>query len=207
MSYMKTSSTGDKHWFNEDREHHRNNDLPAIECSNGDKIWFVNGKHHRDNNLPATEYANGNKFWYVGGKRHRGEGLPAAEYADGDKMWFVDGKLHRDNDLPAIEFVDGTKKWYENGKHHRLCGLPATINNEEQHWHIYDKEYLYEEVINYYKILKGFGRYCLRKIRMRRLRRVRYIHGELLCMPPKGNYLGGQDNHQMVSYFMSMDKN
>jgi hypothetical protein len=44
----------------------------------------------------------------------------------------------------------------------------------------------------------------LKKIRMRKLSRLRYIHGELLCMPAKGSYLGGQDYHQMVSYFMNM---
>jgi hypothetical protein len=26
---------------------------------------------------------------------------------------------------------------------------------------------------------------------MRKLRRLRWIHGELLCMPPKGSYPGG----------------
>jgi hypothetical protein len=62
----------------------------------------------------------------------------------------------------------------------------------------------YEQVCNYYKILSRFGRYCLKNIRMNRLRRLRWIHGELLCMPPKGSYLGGQDYHRMVSYFMSM---
>jgi hypothetical protein len=57
---------------------------------------------------------------------------------------------------------------------------------------------------NYYIILTRFGRYCLRKIRMRRLRRLRWIHGELLCMHTKGSYPGGLDYHEMVSYFMSM---
>jgi hypothetical protein len=39
---------------------------------------------------------------------------------------------------------------------------------------------------------------------MKRLKRVKLIHGELLCMPVKGSYPGGQDYHKMVSYFMSM---
>jgi hypothetical protein len=37
---------------------------------------------------------------------------------------------------------------------------------------------------------------------MRQLKRVRWIHGELLYMPPKGSYPGGRDYHQMVSYFL-----
>jgi hypothetical protein len=83
--------------------------------------------------------------------------------------------------------------------------LPAMVfTNGEKYWYIYDKQYSYGQVCKYYKILKGFGRYCLRKIRMRRLRRPKWIHGELLCMPPKGSYPGGQDYHQMVNYFMNM---
>jgi hypothetical protein len=101
---------------------------------------------------------------------------------------------------------NGKKEWYNaNGKLHRLGGLPAIENAVDgDEWWINDKEYTYKQVINYYKILKNFGRYCLRKIRMRKLRRLRWIHGELLCMPSKESYPGGQDYHQMVSYFMSM---
>jgi hypothetical protein len=83
--------------------------------------------------------------------------------------------------LPAIEYVNGQKEWY-----------------------IYNENYTYGQVCNSYKILKGFGRYCLKKIRIKRLKRVSWIHKELLCMPPKGSYPGGQDYHQAVSYFMSM---
>jgi hypothetical protein len=39
---------------------------------------------------------------------------------------------------------------------------------------------------------------------MRKLKRLKWIHGELLCMPPKSSYPGGQDYHKMVSYFMNM---
>jgi hypothetical protein len=88
---------------------------------------------------------------------------------------------------------------------HRLGGLAAIEHNDGRKlWYIYGKQYTYDEVINYYKILKNFFRYCLKKIRIRRLGRLRWIHGELLCMPLKGSYPGGQDYHKMVSYFMSM---
>jgi hypothetical protein len=124
----------------------------------------------------------------------------------GNKTWYnTSGELHRDNDLPAVENANGSKSWYVNGELHRLGGLPAVeYANGDKEWHIYGKKYTYEKVCNYYKILKGFGRYCLKKIRMNRLRRLRWIHGELLCMPIKGNYPGGLDYHQMVSYFMNL---
>jgi hypothetical protein len=92
--------------------------------------------------------------------------------------------LHRLGGLPAIEYASGNKLWY-----------------------IYNENYTYDQILNYYKTLKKFGRYCLRKIRMRKLRRLRWIYGELLCMPSKGGYPGGQDYHKMISYFMNMSKN
>jgi hypothetical protein len=204
MTY-EIDSLGNKMWFNANGKLHRDNGLPAREYSDGTKCWYINGKSHRDNDLPAVEYANGSKYWYVNGKQHRGNDLPAVEYAGGNKEWCVNGKLHRDNDLPAIEYADGDKEWYVNDKLHRFGGLPAReYKDGTKVWFIFGKYRTYEQVINYYKILKNFGRYCLKKIRMNRLRRVRWIHGELLCMPIKGSYPGGQDYHQMVSYFMSM---
>jgi hypothetical protein len=148
----------------------------------GNKNWYVNGKYHRDDDLPSVECLNGDKYWNVNGVRHRDNDLPAVEFASGDKYWFVNGKCHRDNDLPA----NGGKEWYVNGKHHRLSGLPAMeYANGIKHWYIYGINYTYEQVCNYYKILTRFGRHCLKKIKMRRLRRLRWIHGELLCMPVK----------------------
>jgi hypothetical protein len=124
---------------------------------------------------------------------------------NGDHEWYKGTKLHRDGNLPAIVTINGDKYWYVNGKLHRLSSLPAIERaNGIKHWYIYGIKYTYEQVCNYYKTLTIFGRYCLKKIRMRRLRRLRWIHGELLCMPPKGSYPGGQDYHKMVSYFMSM---
>jgi hypothetical protein len=149
---------------------------------------------------------NGNKIWYnASGKIHRDNDLPAKEGADGNKEWYLNGRLHRDNDLPAVIDKDGDKLWYENDKLNRLGGLPAIeYADGKKSWYIYEEKYTYKQICNYYKILKGFGRYCLRKIRMRKLKRLRWIHGELLCMPAKGSYPGGQDYHQMVNYFMSM---
>jgi len=41
-------------------------DGPAVEFTNGDKIWTANGKLHRLDG-PAIEAADGNKAWYVNG--------------------------------------------------------------------------------------------------------------------------------------------
>jgi hypothetical protein len=93
-----------------------------------------NGKLHRNNDLPAIEYAHGGKHWYVNGKSHRDNGLPAIENTAG-KFWCEHDKFHRLGDLPAVEYVDGGGRWY-----------------------IYGKNYSYEQVYNYYKTLKGFGK-------------------------------------------------
>ena len=34
---------GNTFWYNEKDQLHRDNDLPAIECANGTKYWWVNG--------------------------------------------------------------------------------------------------------------------------------------------------------------------
>ena len=65
-------------------------DGPAIEYTNGDKTWFINGKCHREDG-PAIEYTNGDKTWYLNGKYHREDG-PAIESADGYKEWWINDK-------------------------------------------------------------------------------------------------------------------
>ena len=71
--------------------------LPAIECANGDKYWYLNGNRHRVDG-PAIEYANGDKYWFLNGKSHRVDG-PAAEYANGDKYWFLNGIRYSEADF------------------------------------------------------------------------------------------------------------
>jgi hypothetical protein len=51
----------------ENGELHRE-DGPAIEYSNGTKIWCWHGKYHRQDG-PAIERADGTKFWYYHGQR------------------------------------------------------------------------------------------------------------------------------------------
>ena len=50
-------------WYNDKKQLHRL-DGPAIEWTNGYKVWFVEDKLHRLDG-PAIEYANGDKEWYV----------------------------------------------------------------------------------------------------------------------------------------------
>jgi hypothetical protein len=55
-----------KRWFNEDGNLNRE-DGPAIEYTNGDKCWYINGKRHREDG-PAIERVSGHKSWYINGK-------------------------------------------------------------------------------------------------------------------------------------------
>ena len=77
--------------------------------SDGDPI--VNKLHREDG--PAIEHTDGTKIWLLNGEYHREDG-PAIEFADGTKEWFLNGEYHRE-DGPAIEFADGTKEWFLNG--------------------------------------------------------------------------------------------
>lgn len=60
------------------------------------------------------------------------------------------------------------------------------------------------ELVVHYSILNNFIILTNKHIRINRLKHKRWIHGELLCRPPKGNFLGGQDYHKMVDYFMKL---
>ena len=81
----------------------------------GSKFYYADKamtRLHREDG-PAIECADGAKYWYVNGKRHREDG-PAYESASGYKSWHVNGELHRE-DGPAIEWASGSKAWYLNG--------------------------------------------------------------------------------------------
>jgi len=66
MTNPEIDDDGTKMWHNESEWLHRENG-PAIECSNGDKFWFINGVYHREDG-PAVECADGRKWWYINGK-------------------------------------------------------------------------------------------------------------------------------------------
>ncbi len=84
--------------------------------SEGNKIWYKNGKLHRNKDLPAVEYANGNKYWYKNGELHRDNDKPAVEGNNGYKFWYKGGLKHRENGLPAIIKIDGTEEYWEHGE-------------------------------------------------------------------------------------------
>ena len=92
-------------------EYAHREDGHAVEYSDGDKYWYLDGKRHREDG-PAVEHIHGDKYWYLDGKRHRIYG-PAIERSNGDKAWWLNGKRHR-IDGPAIEGFDGFKAWCLN---------------------------------------------------------------------------------------------
>ena len=104
MTNLKVDEYGNKHWYNENGERHRDDDQPAVEYANGNRFWYQNGKPHRDGDQPAAEYANGDKLWYQHGKLHRDGGKPAIEYMSGYKAWYnQNDDLHGDNNKPPVE--------------------------------------------------------------------------------------------------------
>jgi len=63
---------------------------------------------HREDG-PAIEWSNGNKSWYLNGKLHREDGA-AIEYADGKKAWYLNG-----NNLTEEKFKDRKLKLFAMG--------------------------------------------------------------------------------------------
>lgn len=63
--YIEINENGSKFYYKDKQMIilHREDD-PAIEWSNGDKAWFINGKRHREDG-PAIEYRDGRKSWYL----------------------------------------------------------------------------------------------------------------------------------------------
>jgi hypothetical protein len=103
-------------WFNQAGQRHREGGLPAIECADGGKEYFVKGQRHRDGGLPAVEWSDGHKSYWINDRLHRDGGLPAIEYSNGTKAYYVNGKLHRESGLPACEYSNGDKSYYVNGQ-------------------------------------------------------------------------------------------
>jgi len=102
----------------------------------GSVFWFRErtDTFHREDG-PAIEYSNGNKLWYIGGQLHREDG-PAILYPDGSTEWFFKGELHRE-DGPAVELSCGVSEWYKDGCRHRLDGPAVVYTNpadEDEYW-------------------------------------------------------------------------
>lgn len=64
---------GTKFWFKENSFILHREYGPAIERSNGDKAWYLNGELHRIDG-PAIEYSNGDKRYYLNNEIINSEG-------------------------------------------------------------------------------------------------------------------------------------
>lgn len=95
MSKLKLDFSGHRYWYNKNNTLHRD-DGPAIECVNGAKMWYYNGKKHREDG-PACEYDDGCIIWFKNGKKHRIDG-PAVEEDDGSKEWWLNGKEYTEEE-------------------------------------------------------------------------------------------------------------
>jgi hypothetical protein len=93
-----------KEWRNEQGKYHRE-DGPAVEYTDGTKMWYLNGKPHRLDG-PAYETVSGDKVWYADGKLHRLDG-PAVVYSDSDNLYYVDDKQYSKRNFPigVIQFL------------------------------------------------------------------------------------------------------
>ncbi|HMC00637.1 MAG TPA: hypothetical protein VKN14_06335 [Flavobacteriaceae bacterium] len=105
---------------------HRENDLPAVICSNGTKQWYKDNKLHRDNDNPAIIFPNGTKYWYNQGKLHRNFDKPATIFPNGTKEWYFDGKLHRRDKKPA-RITPFDREWWEYGQLQKVKYNDITI--------------------------------------------------------------------------------
>ena len=57
---------------------------------NGTKVYYRNNLLHSDDDLPAIEFSDGDKRWYRKGFIHR-IGGHAVEYSNGEKLWYLFG--------------------------------------------------------------------------------------------------------------------
>ena len=92
----------------------RENDLPAIEWSDGRKEWWINGERHRERDLPAIDYDNNRRQWWKKGMLNREGGLPAIEYYN-IKEWWINGvSLSETKAKLYIEFCSKMKEKIKN---------------------------------------------------------------------------------------------
>lgn len=99
--------------YTRDGYKHRDDDLPAIELSNGDKEWWVNGKLHRDGDKPAVVHDTGEKKYFKNGKLHRENG-PALFLSDITPVWFWHGKRVNKYQHMILKYIDKIKNMVNN---------------------------------------------------------------------------------------------
>lgn len=87
-------------------------------------FYYIHNKIHRNNDLPAIEYSNGTKVHYFNGIIHRDYDQPAITCANGTLIYYNYGNIHRDAitdscnniiDRPAIIKSNGSLEYYHDG--------------------------------------------------------------------------------------------
>jgi hypothetical protein len=128
--YCLQDLQGNRFWYVAGTTIKHRDDGPAIELTDGTKIYYKNGAMHREDG-PAFIKPGGEEYCYVDGKLHSlNSATPAVKLPCGTQIFFKNGVWHRDGDLPAAILVenngDHTVIWARNGKLHRdELGLPA----------------------------------------------------------------------------------
>lgn len=91
------------------------------------------GIRHREGDKPAVEWTDGTKMWFKNGLRHREGDKPAVQHGKSDLVeYWWHGKLHREHDMPAV-VGNGQQQWWYNGVFHREGG-PAVVNAGDLQW-------------------------------------------------------------------------
>ena len=121
---------------------HREDDLPAAEWLDGEKLWYRNGKLHREGDNPAVMRSNGTMEWRRDGELHRENDSPAI-VSESASHWYVNGVKHRGDDKPAYVSASGCKEWYIDGKISRVGGKPTS----QYPAFLIDATYFYENVV------------------------------------------------------------
>ena len=76
---------------------------------------------------PAIEHSNGDEEYWVNGKLHRLRG-PAIDSIDGYQEWWIEGKRHRENGAAVIH-PDGYEEFWYNGKQYLEDGICIQLDN------------------------------------------------------------------------------
>jgi len=152
-----TDKHGNKCLYDENKQLHSYNYLPAMITGWKTELWYKHGKLHRDNDLPAIVWADGRKYYYKdnvkytptitipdyilnkfgnkclydeNGQYHSYNDLPAIIMSSGTKFWYKHGNYHRENDLPAIVWPNGTQEYYKNGVEYKpKITIPDYVSN------------------------------------------------------------------------------
>lgn len=100
-----------------------------VVCPCCDRVIFFNeGIRHRTDG-PAVEYSDGTKLWYKEGKLHHIDG-PAIEWAGGEKEWWIDGieyyPIKLDDEIIVLDYLKGAHNimWYKILIENGIMGYP-----------------------------------------------------------------------------------